>query len=954
MQFFDHIVIRAVSLPIQSYEKNRDDLIKFFSENKLFHLSLLVSSRTLYEDIKKNKAAKISSTLGKYFSRAHFNPVPFGTFSSVSCLKWGDNTNISKSDFLSLKVDFDNFYYLKKVQNLLKEEWRNYSFFTNPSIHFLSESKISFYKYEIKSNGLFESSFVEIDYDENIEWLINKFERGAKIAEVVIDLLENGFLESEIDNFLLEIINAGLIINEVSYFPYNKKLKINFKGIKSALISENVHHLKRSDDFDNFIQEYIKEQDADLKEDNIGSQLHNVTSFEENFGVLDSKIKDKIKNYIDFCLHYNKSNTINERLTEFGSVFYHNFDDGFVPLGKVFNPYSGLNYSSIKSKKNKTLNSELLTKIVLAKTGEVHFLLPKKASEEIENNRKRLPATCTVVFEVLFCKETGKEIIYFKHLGEASAINLIARFGHVTDKVIEDIVNYEKKVNEGKIIAEINMISNSRSINLFAERQYYDYNVALNTSGTVNSNSIPLSDIFIRYDGKKFILISKKYNKEIIPRVTSAINHKTSSSEIYKFLNELRSQDGEIYSVYFDFNLYKDTLMQYVPRIYLQDDILLHPAQIMLVHDNWNLKDFKDYLWSIIKRYSFTSKVTLQDPKGNIIIDLEREDNLVLLFERLKETGKLYVTEFLYDSFVPAVTRDNDNFSHELMVSVKNTLFENKKTNLNFSEDVSEFNNTPILADWLYFELYCNTYAENEILNYIYDQIISKNKVEQFFFVRYNNPDNHLRVRFKTNSTAVKKFIISKLEQLKVQNWVIKYQILPYKQELYRYGGMDLMLLTENFFTLDSIDTLENVLKKDLEIQEIFIISVLKLKYYLKFFDLNIEEMILFCENNILYFSNEFNLNADMRKSFNKDFSKIKSEIDLFDYKNFLYDSEFKIVLNNALDNSYLVKYSYISAILHMGVNRVFNENQRFHEFKMYYLAKCYLNQLKYTTKNIE
>jgi lantibiotic biosynthesis protein len=953
MQFFDHIVIRAVSLPIQSYEKNRDDLIKFFSENKLFHLSLLVSSRTLYEDIKKNKTTKIKSTLGKYFSRAHFNPVPFGTFSSVSCLSWGDNTNITKSDFLSLKIDFDNFYYLKKVQNSLKEDWRNYSFFTNPSIHFLSESKISFYKYEIKSNGLFESSFVEIDYDENIEWLINKFELGAKITEVVIDLLENGFLESEIDDFLLEIINAGLIINEVSYFPYNKKLKINFRGINSALISENVHHLKMPDDFDDFIQAYINDQDADLKEDNIGSQLHNVTSFEENLGQLDSKIKDKIKNYVDFCLHYNNSNTINERLADFGSVFYHNFNDGFVPLSKVFNPYSGLNYSSIKNKKNKTLNSELLTKIVLANTDGVHLSLPKKSSEEIENSRIRLPATCTVVFEILYCKETGKEIIYFKHLGEASAINLIARFGHVTDKVIEDIVNYEKKINEGKIIAEVNMISNSRSINLFAERQYYDYNIPLNTSGTVNSNSIPLSDILIRYDGKKFILISKKYNKEIIPRVTSAINHKTSSSEIYKFLNELRSQDSEIYSVYFDFNLYKDSLLQYVPRIYLQDDILLHPAQILLVDDNWNLKDFKDYMWSIIKKYSFTSKVSLQESKGNIIIDLEREENAVVLFERLKETGKLYVTEFLYDSFVPAVSRDNDNFSHELMVSVKNTLFVNKNTNLNFSENVSEFNNTPILADWLYFELYCNTYAENEILNYIYDHIISKNKVEQFFFVRYNNPENHIRVRFKTNSIAVKKFIISKLEQLKVQNWILKYLILPYKQELYRYGGADLMLLTENVFSLDSRDTIENVLKEDLEIEEIFIVSVLKLKYYLKFFDLNIEEMVLFCENNILYFSNEFNLNADMRKSFNKDFSKIKSQIDLFDYKNFLHDSEFKIVLSNTVANSYLEKYSYISAILHMAMNRVFNENQRFHEFKMYYLAKCYLNQLKHTAKNI-
>jgi lantibiotic biosynthesis protein len=32
-------------------------------------------------------------------------------------------------------------------------------------------------------------------------------------------------------------------------------------------------------------------------------------------------------------------------------------------------------------------------------------------------------------------------------------------------------------------------------------------------------------------------------------------------------------------------------------------------------------------------------------------------------------------------------------------------------------------------------------------------------------------------------------------------------------------------------------------------------------------------------------------------------------------------------------------------------MNRLFNEKQRYNEFKTYYLTKCYLNQVKHTTK---
>lgn len=424
---------------------------------------------------------------------------------------------------------------------------------------------------------------------------------------------------------------------------------------------------------------------------------------------------------------------------------------------------------------------------------------------------------------------------------------------------------------------------------------------------------------------------------------------------MFKFLNELRSQDNEIYSVYFDFNLYPQSLLPYVPRLYLGDDILLHPAQILLVKNKLDLQSFKKYLWETIEKYSFTSKVSFNDSKGNLIIDLENEENVVSLFEKLKKSNQFYVSECLYDSFDPIVMDKNNNFSHEFVVSIKNTDYISKKSRFNFSEQSNvELENAPIVTNWLYFELYCNSYAENEVLRYIYDDIISKNKVEKFFFVRYNNPRNHLRVRFKTNSIDIKENIISKINQLKVQSLILKYHILPYEKEVYRYGGRELMRLTEEIFNIDSNDILVNILKEDLDNDSILIVSILKLKQYLEFFDFSLDEMILFCEKNIIHFSQEFNLNSDLKKSFNKDFSRLKTVINRYNYNNFLNDTDFKIAVKESLEKSNLVKFDYIAALIHMSMNRIFDENQKTYEFRTYYVAKCYLNQQKFTTKIVK
>ena len=107
--------------------------------------------------------------------------------------------------------------------------------------------------------------------------------------------------------------------------------------------------------------------------------------------------------------------------------------------------------------------------------------------------------------------------------------------------------------------------------------------------------------------------------------------------------------------------------------------------------------------------------------------------------------------------------------------------------------------------------------------------------------------------------------------------------------------------------------------------------------------------MILHCDKSLNMFPQEFELNSELRKLFNKEYQDIKQKINKINYKNFLLNEELKVNVEKYLEKSQLVRFNYITVLIHMSMNRHFNENQRFNEFKSYYLTKKYLNQLKFT-----
>lgn len=948
MNFFDTIIKRVNNFSVQSYEQNKDNLVQFFETNDLFKLCVLNASGSLYNDINKNKSEKTNGALANYFIRAHFNPTPFGVFNSVGVLHWDTTTDIPKSETLRLMVKYDNLFLSSKKNENISNEWQNLTYCTNPSIYFLNEEKIAFYKSKNQNKDKIETSYTEIDADEDLLWLLDQFKDGKKIDLVIVDLIEQGFERAEVESFLLEIIETGLIIETFLFDPFTNKLYNPFIPYLSDLVAKKEHLLKTKSDTVNFIQSYTKEQNSLFDNNNIPKDFYAINSFDVEKGRLDKSIQNKVKKYIDFSIHYNNQATfINKQLEKFITKVKEKYNEGFIPFNTIFNPYSGISYSALKTDNELKLHQDIMMKILTSKEKDLFLNMP--VDENIDIKATKLPSTFNVVLETLVCKTSGESIIYIHGTGDPSSLNIISRFSDVTQEACDDIINYEKEVNKDKIIADINCVGNYRSINVGPTEQRYDYSLPINTSYNEESNSVFLSDVYVHLHQNTFSLVSKKHKKQILPKKVSAINQRLLESDIYNFLCDFESYNQEFYGVNFNFNAYKQRL-SFIPRIYLEKGILMYPAQLLLVDEKNDSKAFDNYLKQKLKENSFSTKIVITERQRQVILDTEIQENVDLLHEKVKSMKQIYVSEFLYDFFDPEIKRGEENFAHELIVALKNPYY--KRHGLDYSKmDISivEAQNAAVISDWLYLELYCNTYADSEIFKTVENKIILENKADQFFFVNYGNPDRHIRLRFKTNSIENKQYIINIVHELKTRNIISKYHILPYEQEIYRYGGIEMMELSESIFNLDSRDFLTNIANNDLDEKTLDIIAILKIKNYLTFLGYTLDEMINNCENVIKNFSAEFELTALVRKSFNKDYAELKNEIDKYEYEDFLQNESLKAKFSeNLKSKSELNLISYTWLLIHMSMNRHFKNEQRFSEFKIYYLTKCYLNQIKY------
>ncbi|MFI5105492.1 MAG: thiopeptide-type bacteriocin biosynthesis protein, partial [Terriglobales bacterium] len=115
-------------------------------------------------------------------------------------------------------------------------------------------------------------------------------------------------------------------------------------------------------------------------------------------------------------------------------------------------------------------------------------------------------------------------------------------------------------------------------------------------------------------------------------------------------------------------------------------------------------------------------------------------------------------------------------------------------------------------SDWLFAKLYCSpSHADRLLLELVQPlaaDVMSAGLADRWFFLRYGDPNWHLRLRFHGNPALLNLHVLPRLRQLaedhQRQGTLWRLQFDAYEREVERYGGPLAIGVAEHLFQLDS------------------------------------------------------------------------------------------------------------------------------------------------------
>jgi len=272
-------------------------------------------------------------------------------------------------------------------------------------------------------------------------------------------------------------------------------------------------------------------------------------------------------------------------------------------------------------------------------------------------------------------------------------------------------------------------------------------------------------------------------------------------------------------------------------------------------------------------------------------------------------------------------------------------------------------------SKWLYYKIYTGVKTTDlillEKLQPVILQLEKRKIIQQWFFIRYKDTDEHFRIRFlienTTNLSKVIKAFYAVMNELLQDHLVWKIQTDTYKRELERYGEATIED-SEFLFWKDSEMILQYLsIKKTFPKQEMALLfSFASIDSFLNSFSLsNLDKYNLM---NILqhYFKEEFGADKILKKELDKKYRELSDELGYFltegaknGYPDFFEIIEKKQIqtAEKILEIKHKIEIpinDFISSHIHMMLNRQYTSKQRMYELIIYDHLYRYYKMVNY------
>lgn len=260
-------------------------------------------------------------------------------------------------------------------------------------------------------------------------------------------------------------------------------------------------------------------------------------------------------------------------------------------------------------------------------------------------------------------------------------------------------------------------------------------------------------------------------------------------------------------------------------------------------------------------------------------------------------------------------------------------------------------------SEWLYYKIYTGVKTADivliEKLYPIIQELKAENRIQKWFFIRYKDSDEHIRIRFYSPNLENTAIIISRLypvlNKLLQENTIWKVKTDTYQRELERYGEQTITE-SETLFCLDSEMILRYLsLKSSFSKNEMqLLFSFLAIDRFLNSFSLtNTDKMILMDELQTS-FKKEFDADTNLKKAMSRQYRELSHDVTallsgtaqkehpelyaIIEEK----ESQLNKLTPTIKNNLQIPLSSFLMSHVHMMVNRQYTSQQRKYELIIY------------------
>ncbi len=540
-----------------------------------------------------------------------------------------------------------------------------------------------------------------------------------------------------------------------------------------------------------------------------------------------------------------------DAVRRFGERFLDRFGDNEVPLavaldedlGVGFEPYAapnaplihGLHFPSAASERTMARRSrtEFLLRAIgrALEEGRTEVALDQAEIRALETDRfPQVPdsfmAFASIAAESEEAIARGEYRVLLEHCDGPSGARLLGRFCHGDAGLrahVEEYLRAEEALEPNAIFAEIVHLPPiaERLGNVICRPLLRSYEIPyLGRSGAPSERQIEISDILVSVVDGRVTLRSQRLNKQIIPRLTNAHAYMFETHlPAYRFLAALQEQGYCAMNGGWLEELNDRAPLPFLPRI--------RAGRVVLSRARWIISEEELEVMTTAKGAAQFQAVQEMRRRRRLprwiqldemVVDLDNPLCVETLVVRLSGRTSAKVRELFPAPDELLARGPEGRFVHELVVPfLRNreaTRGERLPPRASVPKDIRLY--APG-SEWLFAKVYAGPSFADALLTDVIGPLacaqIAAGAADRWFFVRFRDGREHLRIRFHGAPERLSSEVLPALRDAVMPHMyrgsITGFQLDSYDREVERYGGPDGIDIVEHLFMADSEAVIE-------------------------------------------------------------------------------------------------------------------------------------------------